>query len=142
MHKKYKNQTQKIGEVVSIFKEYPIDFAYIFGSSIKQEVGPLSDVDLAVYFNSKISPYDRHKNRLDLISKLESLFYPVKVDLILLNDSSYLLADEILRTGQCIVDKEPRVKQQFTEYIIARSLDFKPFTNKFDRWQYESLSQD
>jgi len=136
------NQTKKIGIVVSIFEEYPIDFAYIFGSSIKQEVGPLSDVDLAVYFNSKIPQYDRHKNRLDLISRLESIFTPVKVDLIVLNDSNYLLADEIMRTGQCIVDKKPRVKQQFTEYIITRSLDFKPFANKFDKWQYESINQE
>ncbi len=130
------NQTKKI------FEEYPIDFAYLFGSSIKQEVGPLSDVDLAVYFNSKIPEYDRHKNRLDLISTLESIFSPVKVDLIVLNDSNYLLADEVLRTGQCIFEKEPRVKQQFIEYIIARSLDFKPFANKFDQWQYESLNQE
>ena len=130
------NQTKKI------FEEYPIDFAYLFGSSIKQEVGPLSDVDLAVYFNSKIPEYDRHKNRLDLISRLESIFSPVKVDLIVLNDSNYLLADEVLRTGQCIFEKEPRVKQQFIEYIIARSLDFKPFANKFDQWQYESLNQE
>lgn len=136
------NQTKKIGIVVSIFEEYPIDFAYLFGSSIKQEVGPLSDVDLAVYFNSKIPKYDRHKNRLDLISRLESIFSPVKVDLIVLNDSNYLLANEVLRTGQCIFEKEPRVKQQFIEYIIARSLDFKPFANKFDQWQYESLNQE
>jgi len=142
MHKEHMNQTKKIGIVVSIFEEYPIDFAYIFGSSIKQEVGPLSDVDLAVYFNSKIPQYDRHKNRLDLISRLESIFTPVKVDLIVLNDSNYLLADEIMRTGQCIVDKKPRVKQQFTEYIITRSLDFKPFANKFDKWQYESINQE
>lgn len=136
MHKEHMNQTKKI------FEEYPIDFAYLFGSSIKQEVGPLSDVDLAVYFNSKIPEYDRHKNRLDLISRLESIFSPVKVDLIVLNDSNYLLADEVLRTGQCIFEKEPRVKQQFIEYIIARSLDFKPFANKFDQWQYESLNQE
>ncbi len=136
------NQTKKIGIVVSIFEEYPIDFAYIFGSSIKQEVGPLSDVDLAVYFNSKIPQYDRHKNRLDLISRLESIFTPAKVDLIVLSDSNYLLVDEIMRTGQCIVDKKPRVKQQFIEYIITRSLDFKPFANKFDQWQYESLNQE
>ena len=136
------NQTKKIGIVVSIFEEYPIDFAYLFGSSIKQEVGPLSDVDLAVYFNSKIPEYDRHKNRLDLISRLESIFSPVKVDLIVLSDSNYLLANEVLRTGQCIFEKEPRVKQQFIEYIIARSLDFKPFANKFDQWQYESLNQE
>lgn len=136
------NQTQKIGMVVSIFKEYPVDFAYIFGSSIKGEVGSLSDVDLAVFLNSKIPPYDRHKTRLELISKLESIFYPVKVDLIVLNDSNYLLADEVLRTGQCIFEKEPKVKQQFIEYIITRSLDFKPFANKFDQWQYESLNQE
>ncbi|MDO8676328.1 MAG: nucleotidyltransferase domain-containing protein [Candidatus Azambacteria bacterium] len=39
-------------KIKKVLKNYPILFAYLFGSSARGKTGALSDVDIAVYFEN------------------------------------------------------------------------------------------
>jgi predicted nucleotidyltransferase len=129
----------KKSEILSLFKQYPIKFVYIFGSLVQRKKGPLSDIDISIYLNPELTTYQRHRLRLELISHIKDLIPSPEIDLVILNDLNILFADKILRKGICIYNIDPWEKQQFEEYILSRSLDFKTFSRQFDEWQAQAL---
>lgn len=50
--------------------ESDIAFAYLFGSVAKGRSGPLSDVDVAVYFHPGANAHLRFNRRINLMAKL------------------------------------------------------------------------
>lgn len=121
-------------------EKYPIDFGYLFGSKILGKAGPLSDIDIAVLFQRKLSNREIHKLTLQLLTDLISDLHPLKVDLVCLNKESYLLFDKIVREGKEIAVLDVHSLQSFIENTILRALDFKPFSEQFNKWQKESLT--
>ena len=61
-------------KIKKVLENYPIVFAYLFGSSARGKTGALSDVDIAVYFENQISEKDRFNLKLDLIDKFQKVF--------------------------------------------------------------------
>ena len=60
----------EIKSLKSIFRAFPqVKLAYLFGSAAKEEIGPLSDYDFAVYLNEK-DPKKRFTIRLKLLNRL------------------------------------------------------------------------
>ncbi|MCF7917019.1 MAG: MerR family transcriptional regulator [Candidatus Omnitrophica bacterium] len=94
-----------------IFSQYPVRFAYLFGSKVTGKSGPLSDIDLAVFLDLNLDKDKRFQIRIELISRLSSA-YKKEVDLIVLNDTFNLLAYNIIFEGKVIynIDEAQRVK--------------------------------
>ena len=128
-----------ISKIESIFQQYPIKFGYIFGSIISNKRTPLSDIDLSIYLDPSIDDYERHRTRLMLLVRLEELFSSLKIDLIVLNDSPILLAEQIIKTGVAIFIQDPRLKQKYEEDVIKFSLDFKVFAQQYTEWQVKAV---
>lgn len=91
-----------------IFKSYDeIKLVYLFGSRARQEYGPLSDYDFAVYFDTK------DKNRMydikfELFDRLSRLLKTDKIDIVILNlteapELKYL----IIKEGRLIFERKP-----------------------------------
>lgn len=139
MNLTWEERIPKKTEILSLLEQYPVRFAYLFGSSVRKRRGPLSDIDFAIYLDPELSKYKRHRLRLKLISRITDLISNPKVDLVVLNDTSILFTDQILRQGVCFYNADPYGKQQFEEYILSRSLDFKIFAKRFDQWQADAL---
>lgn len=135
----WEDRIPKKSEILSLFEKYPVKFAYLFGSSVKKRRGPLSDIDFAIYLDPELSKYQRHLFRLKLISRIEELISSLKIDLVILNDTSILFTDQILRQGVCFYNIAASEKQRFEEYILSRSLDFKIFAKRFNQWQARAV---
>ena len=67
-------------------------FAYLFGSHARNDAGPLSDVDFAVYLDESFSYEQRFKKRMDLVGSLQG---PIRsspfIDSVVLNDCPLFL---------------------------------------------------
>src|SRR6056297_645095 len=81
-----------------------VAFAYLFGSLVLDKVGPLSDVDIAVYL---MSTQDVAETKLDLIGVISSTLQTDEFDLVILNQASVSLVGRILRQRRILVDKNP-----------------------------------
>ena len=76
---------QKLPELQRILKEHKVTRAYLFGSAIKAEFQPDSDVDVLVNFEEHLDPVTYSDNYFDLLFSLQQLF---NRDIDLVNEKS------------------------------------------------------
>jgi len=113
--------------------EPDIAFAYLFGSVAKGRSGPLSDVDVAVYFNPTADARSRFNRRLKLMSMLGKALARDDVEVVALQDAPLDLAFEILAHGKLIFSKADGPKADFIFETLRRYHDEAP-RRKFE-WE-------
>lgn len=103
--------------------EPKVKFAYVFGSRALGAAGPLSDLDIAVYFDERV---DRFDVKAALTERLVRALGVEKVDLVVLNRVSTGLGYSVISTG--IVVKESKARRvEFETSVLKEYLDFAPF---------------
>jgi len=92
-----------------------VKFAYLFGSQARQDIGPLSDVDVAVYLDDT---QDFFQRRLTLMEALIKRLGREDLDLVVLNKAPVVLKFEVIKSG--IVLKEDRSRRVVFETTVMR----------------------
>jgi predicted nucleotidyltransferase len=119
-------------ELRTVFAEdLRVDCAWLFGSVARGEAGPLSDVDIAVLFDTAIASQDRMAIATALVEKLERI--DGRVDLALLDEASPLLRDRVFRHGILLLERDTRRRVAFEAQAIQEYLDFQPLAAIYDR---------
>ena len=116
-----------IGASTPVWEKYAgqVLFAYLFGSSAGSDCGPLSDMDIAVYFAAYGGP-DRFENGLALHADLCRALKRDDIDLVVLNGASnIMLVEEIVRRGIVLRDEAPDVREDFELAALHRAIDFR-----------------
>lgn len=96
-----------------------VKFAYLFGSHARDNPGPLSDIDLAVYLDNRI---DLFSARLRLLEDLSRQLKGQSLDLVVLNNTPLVLRYEIIRDGR-VLKEDKRKRIQFETCILREYLD-------------------
>ncbi|MDJ1422734.1 MAG: nucleotidyltransferase domain-containing protein [Candidatus Methanoperedens sp.] len=106
-----------------------IILAYLFGSTVRGDTGRLSDIDIGVLLDEKLSKKDRFDMELELISEIATLIKKNKIDLIVLNEAPLLLAHNIIKNGIILKSNEiERVK--FETKILSMYMDEKYYIKR------------
>ena len=113
--------------IVSYLTNQPVvSSVYLFGSHAKGTARPDSDVDIAVLFTQGLSKKARFDLRLNLAGDLEDILLRT-VDLIDLEEATYLLCHQIFLHGLLIIKND---QKQLTEFVVRSRreyFDFKKF---------------
>jgi len=114
--------TEICKKLVEHLKNYPLLFAYLYGSFAEGKIKKLSDIDIAVYFRPELSKSERFDLRLRLSSELSGI-YGKEVDVVSFNDASLSLAFEIIKKGKILfcADRNALVQKEYQ--IMKRYLD-------------------
>lgn len=105
----------------ALASEEGILFAYLFGSHVKEEQSPLSDIDIAVYPAKKLDLNER----LGIIQRLGKKTKSDNLDVTFLDRLTNLyLLEEIITHGKVVVDKDPDVRAYFEVMTHHKFLDF------------------
>lgn len=96
-----------------------VKFAYVFGSRAREDVGVLSDIDIAVYLDRRLDPF---RYRLTLIEGLTRALKGADFDLVTLNDAPLTLQYEIIREGK-ILKEDKRRRVDFETRVLSQYLD-------------------
>lgn len=112
----------------SLFRTYPfIAAVYLFGSRVREQEGPLSDLDIAILVDERApSALELLRIELLLAYELQKHLNVPEVDLVTLNRQRLTLQHAILRTGQLIYEANPKYRIRFTQRVIQDYLDFQP----------------
>jgi predicted nucleotidyltransferase len=116
-------------EIAPLFKAYPfIVAAYQFGSTVRGQESPLSDLDIAILVDDKRAPSGLELLRIELLlaHELQKHLGVPEIDLVTLNSLKLPLQHGILRTGRLIYDADPKYRVGFTQRVIEAYLDFQP----------------
>lgn len=110
-------------EALDLFKAYPIKFAYLFGSYARNDVGPMSDIDIALYLDDETDEHKRFDIRLELIGEVGRLLKTEKLDLIILNDVDIALAYRVIYDGKIIYCKDELKRIRFEARTMSQYFD-------------------
>ena len=122
-------------------------FAYLFGSYARDDVGPLSDIDVAVYFESNTSFEGRlriNSGIEDALYKRLKLFGEQRVHIQTLNelyDKSIALEQEIVYNGMVIYVKDDRARAHYEAGAMHRVCDWLPHQEKFNTATLENIER-
>jgi uncharacterized protein len=123
--RRYKNlELQMMLPIVERIKHFlaehkAIKFAYLFGSYARGDMGPLSDIDLAVYLDNR---FDLFTCRLRLIEKLDGDLKGKPFDLVILNNAPLVFRYEVIREGIVLKEDKPK-RVQFEVHVLRDYLD-------------------
>ena len=96
-----------------------VEFAYVFGSVARGDAGPLSDLDIAVYF---IEGVDNFRCRTKMMESLARVLKSERFDLIVLNDASVTLKFAVVKDGKILKD-DPAIRIAFETKAVREYLD-------------------
>jgi hypothetical protein len=104
-------------EIRKVFEKHEVIFALLFGSHAKGKTGKLSDVDFAVYLRKCSSHFDL---QLKLMGELGRILKKDRVDVVILNQASPLLAQMAIVHGEVIFCQNEDVKANFFTRTLQR----------------------
>ncbi len=107
-----------------VWRKYPvIVFAYLFGSLASGHGWKTSDVDIAVYLETRDA--FSFSGKLEFHGDCCRVLRRNDVDVIILNQTrNLLLLDEITRTGKVILNRDQGILDDFTLKIQHSAMDF------------------
>jgi predicted nucleotidyltransferase len=120
-------------ELGASFADEPVVVAYLFGSQARGDAGPLSDVDVAVLLEEGLSSAEILALRLRLMEAIGRALRLERVDVVALNDASYLLQHRVIRDGRILFSRDELARVRYEFRVLRDYLDFRYFEDKYFR---------
>lgn len=132
---------QLVTELNEFFSsEEHIVLAYLFGSTVRGEANCLSDIDIAVLFDTTLTKKEAFDLQLKLIVDLGDHLKTNNVDLVMLNDSPLLLTFNIIRDGITLKSDE-RGRVHFETRIMSRYYDEQYYIKRHTKRAIERMAK-
>ena len=113
--------SSRIREAVEAIPE--IQLAYLFGSQVTGEVGPLSDYDIAVLLDHTADgPAVRSQLAHEIVVRLDS----DRVDVVLLNRAPIELAYAVIASGRLLYQRDVATRVEYEADVLSRYGDYLP----------------
>lgn len=116
------SKKNKIAEIAESFND--IEAVYLFGSQAEKRANENSDIDIGVLLKEDTSK----KIKVELYKEFVKAGLD-KIDLVVLNRASYLLAFEVVKNNNLIYKKENFDAASYQSLVIKKFLDFKYYLN-------------
>lgn len=104
----------------------------LFGSLARGQVGPLSDVDIAVLFEHDISQSRLAELENELYKIISGIIGTDELDLVTMNQAPLRIRYNILHERKILLCNDSEVFADFYFNTVREYLDFKPFMDEFN----------
>jgi uncharacterized protein YutE (UPF0331/DUF86 family)/predicted nucleotidyltransferase len=132
------NLFEKQSRLNQFFAQNPVNAAYVAGSLTNRTTfGHLSDIDIAVLLMDQIKADQFLDFQLYFLSELAKRLESDHIDVVILNQASLLLKQQVIRYGQILFSRNEKQRVSFETRAVMAYLDFK----KFDDIQNQALSR-
>lgn len=116
-----------IGQALTpVFRPAPVELAYLFGSEARGRTGPMSDVDVAVYFEPATNRSERFDLALKIAGEITDILKRNDVDVVPLNDAPPLLAFNVLKDGKYLFVRDQGRRIEIESLILRLYQDRQP----------------
>ena len=102
---------------------------YLFGSLLRSETRPDSDIDFAFLLDEKAYKSDPiiAMSPAHLIAAKAGMQLDRETDVTILNSASLEIAYEVVTTGKCLFEIDPDLRMEYEIKIKGMYFDFRPF---------------
>ncbi len=115
-------------KIIKVLETEPeILFGYLFGSYAKGTHDEKSDIDIAIYLKDEniLLRDPLYPSRIAI--KIErALSDKKKIDVRVLNGSTFVFRSQVLRYGKLLHSKNEKKRIEFETYSLLQYYDFKP----------------
>ena len=133
-------ENTQIDLLKEVFVKRGVVLAYLFGSQAEGRITPLSDIDIAVLLPHNLAAYDKFRAQADLIGDCGQVLKRNDVDVVVLNDTSPLLAFRVVKRGRLLYeDPVTHPAVAFAAQTLSRYADMAPFRNTQQRYLVERI---
>ncbi|MFH1645726.1 MAG: nucleotidyltransferase domain-containing protein [Candidatus Omnitrophota bacterium] len=119
-----------------------VGFAVLFGSVSKGKASPLSDIDIAVYFEGEKAPLDLANRQLDVTCDLMKLLKKNRIDIVLLNTANPFLAFQVVKYGKLIYSTDESFFYRFKAQVFGMYQDIRPMYDFYDKKTNEEFRRE
>lgn len=134
-----KTDRQKIEEYLA--GQGDIDVAYLFGSQANGKANKLSDVDIAVLFNKKLSNIERFRKKLDIMGSIGSLLKRNDVEVVDLNSAPLTICFSAIENRDLLYVGNNDTRVNFESGTSLRYQDYNYFMNVNSQISLLSISR-
>ena len=122
-----------------INQQYPIEFAYLFGSFATEKYNKESDIDIAIMFQEK---YQFKKEAIikGNIIAMGMKYFQRKLDVISLNSATPLLKYEVVKKGSLL--KESKRRAEFESLALREYFDFQYYAEIYNKAMIEAIKKE
>ncbi len=120
-----------IAELKEVLAEFPLEFAFLFGSYAAGEQNRFSDTDIAVRFEGDVANEERRQHLQDITVRLIDAIAYDAVDVLDLDQAGIVTAYNAVSDGVLLLGDENDAVA-FEEKLLVQKLDFQPV---LDEWQ-------
>lgn len=124
--------------IAAVEEEYPVRFAYLFGSEARGEAGDLSDLDIAIYFVDQYSQTEQAFIKGYLI-ELGKKYFNTPIDIVLLDQADLYLRYLIVKDGIPVKDSLDGSRAEFESLTLRTYFDFQYYADIYNRAIIESI---
>jgi len=107
--------------------------AMLIGSQARGTVGPLSDVDIAVWHEPDLDPRARFDLQLDLAGDAGRALSTDEIDVVMLNNAPPLMRHRAIRDGKRLVERDRDERVRLETRAILEYLDTAPLRAELGR---------
>jgi predicted nucleotidyltransferase len=115
--------------------------ASLVGSQATSKAGPLSDVDVAIWFDPSLGPTERCERSLRLAGAASAALSTDEIDLIVLNDASPLMRHRAMCDGVRLVERDRDARVRLEARGLLDYLDTAPLRAKLAAGVTRRLSE-
>ncbi len=113
--------------VPQILQDFPVQLAYLYGSTVRGEETPSSDVDIAIVCDDEIPPEQRLRLMLDVSAELSRRTGIAEVDVRVINDAPLVFRGRIACEGTLLFARERAQQIEFETRTRDEYFDYLPF---------------
>jgi predicted nucleotidyltransferase len=135
--------TRQLVETLKDFmaRQPEVRLAYLFGSHGRGTANALSDIDLAILLDERLSLAEQGQAHVRLMSDLMGLLHRDDVDLVILNRAPLLLRHRILRDGTLVFAVAEQERARFAADTLQRYLDHRYMYDVLDEAMWVRLRE-
>lgn len=116
--------------------------AMLIGSQARGKVGPLSDIDIAVWSDPGLDSSKRFALQLELASTASEALGTDEIDIVMLNDAPPLLRHRAVRDAKQLVERDPVARVRLEARTLLDYLDTKPLRAERSRGLRKRFRED
>lgn len=115
---------ERLPWLIEIFKKQPeVNALYLFGSYARDNLKPLSDIDIAAFLKKGVSKADYWDLRLEFMNKAAAILGTDEIDFVILNEAPFELGYNILKEGKILFCRNEKERRKFQEKVVLDYLD-------------------
>jgi len=124
------NQINQINQIINYFKDKnEIIAVYLYGSFVTDKYSKDSDIDIALLTTQYKNKTESYKARIRYQTELSKLLRK-DVDIVLLQEANEILAYQILKKGEMILERNRDIHRNFKAIKLIQCIDFKFLENR------------